>query len=264
VLEPVFTPEQIAELEKPLDNNDVKHRQGGGGVQLNYLAGYQVINRANKLFGFGRWGYDLISVELQNVLDENGQILGCYYSARVKVTVKDCVPVTDEGVCPVQEGRNPRARIDAHDMARKGAITDAMKRAFRCFGDQFGNSLYDKDYDATTGLEPKQPTAPTRQQAATQATRPTTTQNQPTPISRPAPAQSAPRPAQATPAKPVTLSPGESPIKPPAPNGVATFIKNTCPEHGTAKLKYRMVTGETGPQRMLCCLEEFCDYMVAV
>ncbi len=140
-----FTPEQIAQLERPLDPRRVKHRSGGGGVQLAYLKGHDVINTANHIFGYGNWGYDLLGVELNNVSAENGEVVGSYYIARVKLTVVGCVPITEEGVCPVQEGRNPRARIDAHDMARKGAITDALKRVLRCYGDQFGNSLYDTD-----------------------------------------------------------------------------------------------------------------------
>jgi len=140
-----FTPEQIAQLDQPLDPKRVKHRQGGGGMQLSYLKGHDAIDTANKIFGYGNWGYDLMGVELQNVQSEDGGIIGGYYAARVKLTVVGCVPVTEEGVCPIQEGRNPRARVDAHDMARKGAITDALKRALRCFGDQFGNSLYDNE-----------------------------------------------------------------------------------------------------------------------
>ena len=140
-----FTPEQIAQLDQPLDPKRVKHRQGGGGMQLSYLKGHDAIDTANKIFGYGNWGYDLMGVELQNVQSEDGGVIGGYYAARVKLTVVGCVPVTEEGVCPIQEGRNPRARVDAHDMARKGAITDALKRALRCFGDQFGNSLYDNE-----------------------------------------------------------------------------------------------------------------------
>ncbi len=140
-----FSPEQIAELEQPLDPRRVKHRAGGGGMQLSYLKGHDIIDTANRIFGFGGWGYDLLGVEFNSVAADNGEVVGGYYAARVKLTVAGCVPITEEGVCPVQEGRNPRARIDAHDMARKGAITDALKRALRCFGDQFGNSLYDTD-----------------------------------------------------------------------------------------------------------------------
>lgn len=140
-----FTKEQIEQLDQPLDRKRVKHRAGGGGMQLSYLKGHDVIDTANRIFGYGNWGYDLLGVELNTVPGENGEVVGSYYAARVRLTVANCVPVTEEGVCPVQEGRNPRAKIDAHDMARKGAITDALKRALRCFGDQFGNSLYDTD-----------------------------------------------------------------------------------------------------------------------
>jgi DNA repair and recombination protein RAD52 len=146
--------EVTAKLGKPLDPTRVKHRQGGGGMSLAYLKGHNVIDTANEILGFGNWGYDILTVELVNVTNEDGQIVGGYYAARVKLTVAGCVPITEEGVCPIQEGRNPRAKIDAHDMARKGAVTDAMKRAFRCYGDQFGNSLYDTDLvDGQPGTE---------------------------------------------------------------------------------------------------------------
>jgi len=140
-----FSQEQLDQLVQPLDPKRVKHRAGGGGMQLSYLTGHDAINTANRIFGYGNWGYDLLGVELNTVNNENGEVIGGYYAARVKLIVTGCIPVTEEGVCPVQEGRNPRARIDAHDMARKGAITDALKRALRCYGDQFGNSLYDSD-----------------------------------------------------------------------------------------------------------------------
>lgn len=140
-----FSQEQISLLEQALDPKRVKHRSGGGGTQLSYLKGYDVINTANRIFGYGNWGYDLMGVELNTIAGDNGEIIGGYYAARVKLIVTGCIPVTEEGVCAIQEGRNPRAKIDAHDMARKGAITDALKRALRCYGDQFGNSLYDTD-----------------------------------------------------------------------------------------------------------------------
>jgi len=34
---------------------------------------------------------------------------------------------------------------DAHEGAAKEAVTDALKRSLRSFGNQFGNSLYSKD-----------------------------------------------------------------------------------------------------------------------
>lgn len=198
-----FTPEQITQLEQPLDAKRVKHRQGGGGMQLSYLKGHDVIDTANKIFGYGNWGYDLLGVELQNVLAENGEIIGGYYAARVKLTVSGCVPITEEGVCPIQEGRNPRAKIDAHDMARKGAITDALKRALRCFGDQFGNSLYDNELidgqprdnnrsNARNGNGATAPTGLPRPAASEGPSRPTRMSPAPAPVqTAPAPVNNA-------------------------------------------------------------------------
>jgi recombination DNA repair RAD52 pathway protein len=117
---PGLPEEIIAELDQPLDPKRVKHRRGGGNTLLAYLKGHDVIDTANRIFKPGRWGYDIISVELNSVAGDNGEIIGAYYSARVKLTVSGCVPITEEGACPVQEARNPRAKIDAYDMARKG------------------------------------------------------------------------------------------------------------------------------------------------
>jgi DNA recombination protein Rad52 len=192
-MESPFTPEIRKELEKPLDNTRLKHRQGGGGMTLNYLAGYDVIATANKLIGFGNWGYNIEMVEPQTVLGDQGEIIGTYYVARIQLAIKDCIPITEEGVCAVQAGRNPKAIIDSHDMARKGAITDALKRAFRCYGDQFGNSLYDKDYDASTSPESQ------RQQPTTMPTRAAMTPHAARPTNLPAQPQNAPQNATARP-----------------------------------------------------------------
>ncbi len=217
-----FTPEQITQLEQPLDARRVKHRQGGGGMQLAYLKGHDAIDTANKIFGYGNWGYDLLGVELQNVLAENGEIIGGYYAARVKLTVAGCIPVTEEGVCPVQEGRNPRAKIDAHDMARKGAITDALKRALRCYGDQFGNSLYDNE------LVDGQPRETRENGRSYPNPRPASVPAAPTGLSRPAQAEMPSRPARMSPAPtPVAAQPAPTqmtakPASPVAPAEVAT------------------------------------------
>jgi DNA repair and recombination protein RAD52 len=249
-----FTTEQIAELAKPLDHKRVKHRQGGGGMSLGYITGHDAIDTANRLFNYGNWGYDLLKVELVNIPGENGEVIGGYYAATVQLKVKDCIPVTEEGVCPIQEGRNPRAKIDAHDMARKGAVTDALKRALRCYGDQFGNSLYDTDLvDGQPGTEKSQP-GQQRQQPPTTPTRPVVTPQAPRPVQTMPLAQIAPRTPLAV-----------TPVSVPSPNAVATLANPICPEHGTRNLKIRMVIGENNkPERMMCCLEDFCEYRVAI
>lgn len=196
----MLSKETIDKLNKPLDRDRIKHRQGGGGMQLAYIPGHDAIDRANALFGFGSWGYDILNVELVSVPGEDGSVVGGYYAARVRLTVQDCVPITEEGVCPIQSGRNPRAIIDAHDMARKGAVTDAMKRALRCFGDQFGNSLYDTDLvDGQPGTE-KTPAHNNQNQQQQRPVQPAAPRPTPNYNSKPNPAPTA-APAQA-PTKP--------------------------------------------------------------
>jgi len=62
------------------------------------------------------------------------------YSAIVRVTVRGCASRSDAG-CSFVAADTPEA---AHEAAYKGAVTDALKRALRYFGDQFGNRLYDR------------------------------------------------------------------------------------------------------------------------
>ena len=45
---------------------------------------------------------------------------------------------------------------DAHEGASKEAVTDAIKRTLRSFGNQFGNSLYDKSRQHSTAQNQQQ------------------------------------------------------------------------------------------------------------
>ena len=57
------------------------------------------------------------------------------YLARVRVTLRNGVSHED---CGSGEGINNN-KVQAHEKALKSAITDAMKRAARHFGDRLGN-----------------------------------------------------------------------------------------------------------------------------
>lgn len=50
-----------------------------------------------------------------------------------------------------------RSKGAALDKARKEAVTDAIKRALRLFGNHLGNCCYDKDYLRAVKNAPKQP-----------------------------------------------------------------------------------------------------------
>lgn len=126
-------------LKKPLNTKRVKTRRQAGR-ELSYLEGHDVIACANYIFGFGGWGYETLNVEFVPAPNPG------YYVARVRLTVENCVPVSDEGIGIVAKPRDAaEATAEAHETARKGAITDALKRCLRTFGNQFGNSLYSKE-----------------------------------------------------------------------------------------------------------------------
>ena len=129
-------------LGQPLDPALASQRKGRGGRVFDYLEGHAVIDQANRIFGFGGWGYELVGDvtlrRIETVDTQTGEVtVTSAYSAPVRVTVAGALPRTDTGVHPVAE-----ETIDGHDTAIKGAVTDGMKRAFRSFGVQFGNGFY--------------------------------------------------------------------------------------------------------------------------
>jgi len=158
-------------LRQPLDMNRVKRRQAPGQGTVPYLEGYDVIEAANDLFLF-RWSFDLLSEphimrwdkvitfydqrarKKVPVLGEDGkpttEIAGvAYITGRITVELDGkAYSHADAGRC-IFTGDTP----EALDMAIAGAVTDCLKRCFRQLGEQFGNSLYDKEIARTAGLE---------------------------------------------------------------------------------------------------------------
>lgn len=158
-------------LRQPLDMNRVKRRQAPGQGTVPYLEGYDVIEAANDLFLF-RWSFDLLSEphimrwdkvvtfydqrarKKVPVLGEDGkpttEIAGvAYITGRITVELDGkAYSHADAGRC-IFNGDTP----EALDMAIAGAVTDCLKRCFRQLGEQFGNSLYDKEVAKTAGLE---------------------------------------------------------------------------------------------------------------
>ena len=142
-------------LAEPLDPKLVAHRRGGKEQMVPYIEGYQAINQANRIFGHGRWGAQLVGPvayrELTRTHKGSGEVstVGMYW-ASVRVHVRGCEPRSDVG-CAFTADDSP----EAHDTAIKAAVTDAMKRALRQYGDQFGNALYNRANPAhsTAGRE---------------------------------------------------------------------------------------------------------------
>ena len=183
-----LTPEQLTELTKPLDPRMISKRKAGFS-SVSYLEGHHAIDQANRIFGFGQWGTEIVSLDQVVLYDPlTGEAIGVEYRALVRISVAGCLPVMDVGSQPVttwnvedqvmsrrekakkslheeitpEERRSARAVIvEAHEQAKKGAVTDAIKRAFRLFGSQFANGLYG---DGPIALAPVSPLIPSLEQ----------------------------------------------------------------------------------------------------
>ena len=142
-----FTKEQVELLKEPILAKNVKERDGNkaGTFQLAYVEGWHVIDEANRIFGFGGWSSETIETSMVNAEPDN-----VTYIAKVRITVGDVVREgTGAGHGNTKQGIG--ANIEA---AIKEAETDARKRAFMQFGNQFGLSLYngkDKSWKTNTG-----------------------------------------------------------------------------------------------------------------
>ena len=129
-------------LAKPLDPSLVSQRKGRAGRDYSYIEGHTVIDQANRIFGFGGWGFDLagevVLREIESVDPKTGEVRRIRaYSAPVRVTVPGAPPRTDVGFHVIAEETG-----EGHETAFKGCVTDGLKRALRSFGEQLGNSLY--------------------------------------------------------------------------------------------------------------------------
>ncbi|MBI4496336.1 MAG: hypothetical protein HY689_00320 [Chloroflexi bacterium] len=140
--------EVVEELKKPLDDGLISFRDGPRNTRLAFIEGHAAIAQANRIFGFGNWGAELVGEitcrEFRRMVRAKGQETGeimpvTLYQATYRITVPGVLPRTATGI-GIAENDSP----EAHEMAIKGAEIDAIKRGLRYFGDQFGNGLYDK------------------------------------------------------------------------------------------------------------------------
>ena len=140
----MFSEKILQVLSYDLDPSRIKTREKGN-VSLSYLEGFDIIDTANKIFGYGNWSYSISSLEqVSQETNQNQNVMICY-KAIVSVTVYDQHHAKQVSREDVGFGTGiSKSLADSHEGAAKEAVTDAIKRCFRSFGNQFGNSLYDK------------------------------------------------------------------------------------------------------------------------
>ena len=139
-----------------LDSNRIKSRQKGN-ITLSYLEGFDIIETANRIFGFGNWDYSTKLEVVSQEVNQNQNNVICY-KALVNITVHDLSHSKIVSREDVGFGTGiAKTLADAHEGGAKEAVTDAIKRCFRSFGNQFGNSLYDKSRNQQQNHQQSQP-----------------------------------------------------------------------------------------------------------
>lgn len=161
-----FNERQIALLEEQIDPSNVSERQGAGRMTLSYVEGFYSIQKANEIFGYDGWSYEVVKLDTyvypHSDVDHPlaaGESVQVRATAQVKVTINptNTTETVVDGLAvgsllsenvitrmDVGHGSSKSTGIPDFESAEKEAVTDALKRALRTFGNQFGNSLYDK------------------------------------------------------------------------------------------------------------------------
>ena len=167
----MFNDKQTQVLSYEIDANRIKSRSKGN-LTLSYLEGFDIIETANRIFGFGNWDYSITKLEqVSQELNQNQNHIICY-KAIVKVTVYDLQHSKQVLREDVGFGSGiAKTLADAHENGAKEATTDGIKRALKSFGNNFGLSLYDKSRQHQTQQEqahlqqqPQQYSQPNQQQ----------------------------------------------------------------------------------------------------
>ena len=131
---------QIRQLSAKLEARHVKTRNANG-VDLHYVEGWHVIAEANRIFGYDAWDRRTLSTT-RVWTSSRGQVHAAAYIAKVRISVRageTTIVREGSGTCEC----NAPTPGQAHELALKGAETDATKRALATFGNPFGLALYD-------------------------------------------------------------------------------------------------------------------------
>lgn len=134
----------VAELVKPLDKRFVKPPPKGKFGE--YIEGWHAIAEANRIFGYLGWSYSigsLVRTNAETVTLGDGSEQHC--AGYLATVIVEAGGVTRQDVGHGQ-GYSKTSWGDAHESAVKEAVTDALKRALRTYGNPFGLALYDKSH----------------------------------------------------------------------------------------------------------------------
>lgn len=142
------TLEQIElDLDAKIPRSAVLERDGGGGRSLSYLSGHYVIDRLNKTFG--PLGWDKEIQEIKEVVNKTSRGEYPAYLVKLRLTVR--IPGQEKYVDTVVKEAygygSDKSSQNAHELAIKEAVTDALKVAAKDLGMSLGLALYSRDQE---------------------------------------------------------------------------------------------------------------------
>ena len=144
-------------LEAKLDPARVKKPDSKWGPKGDYIEAWDAIDTANKIFGFGGWSYSILNLQQANLVDGKDRDGNQQWQAAYVCTVRVMVGETIREDVGFGSGF-ARQIGDAIEGASKEAVTDALKRGLRTYGNQFGLALYDKKR-ANVGVDDPAPSS---------------------------------------------------------------------------------------------------------
>ena len=137
-----LTDTQVRQLRAKLDGRHVKTRKANG-TELHYVEGWHVIAEANRIFGYDAWDRRTLATNCVSSSATASFIL----PPTPRRFASPCGPAKQPSLGRDQEPEKPEPPTpgEAHELALKGAETDATKRALATFGNPFGLALYDRE-----------------------------------------------------------------------------------------------------------------------
>lgn len=139
--------EILEDLDKKIPRDVVSERDGGGGRRLSYLEGHYVIDRLNKVFGPLNWNKEI--VEVKEVVNKTSRGEFPAYLVKLRLTVS-VIYIDGSILTSVKEGYGygaDKSSQNAHELAIKEAVTDALKVAAKDLGMSMGLALYSKSQE---------------------------------------------------------------------------------------------------------------------
>jgi hypothetical protein len=138
---PKLTDQQVAFLLSPISGKRVRDLRG-----MSHLEAWDVRRQLIRVFGFDGFTVETISLDLvsERETQAGSNRWTIVYRAQVRLTVKatDGRPLTLFEDAAAGQALNQPKLGDAHDLAMKTALSQALKRCAVNLGDQFGLSLY--------------------------------------------------------------------------------------------------------------------------